>query len=347
MWIRIQSRQASGAASRQGAMLPLIASMMVVFMVMVAFSIDIAHMHLAKMELRAASDAAAKAAAQELSRTLDIDRAVQAGVAVASANQVNNQPLLLGRGDFTFGRSVEDADSGRFVFRTQGDRVNSVLVVGRRSEDSRSGAVPLFFGNVFGVPFFEPEAKATATFLNRDVMLVVDRSGSMLGQKFIDLQAAIAVFIATLQTTTADEFVGLASYSDNATIDLSLTANLPDVVTAVSRLPVFGFTSISRGMDAGFQNFGSGRSRRFVERTMIVMTDGIHNAGPEPRNSARRIAADGIVIHTITFGTDADRRRMREIADIGGGRSLHADDGEELRRVFRDVALSLSTIMTE
>ncbi len=32
-------------------MLPLIATMMVIFMIMVAFSIDIAHMHLAKMEL--------------------------------------------------------------------------------------------------------------------------------------------------------------------------------------------------------------------------------------------------------------------------------------------------------
>ncbi len=147
------------------------------------------------------------------------------------------------------------------------------------------------------MPFFEPQAQATATFLNRDVMLVVDRSGSMLGTKFSDLTAAIAVFTTTLRTTNAEEFVGLVSYSDTASIDVPLTPDLAQIVSAVARLPVFGATSISRGMDAGFTNFGTGRSRRFVDRTMIVMTDGVHNSGPDPIGSARRIAADGITIH--------------------------------------------------
>ncbi len=142
MSIRTASIHLSKRPMRRGAMLPLIATMMVIFMVMVAFSIDIAHMHLAKMELRAASDAAAKAAAQELSRTLDIDAAVRAGNAAAAANQVNNVPLQLSRSDYTFGRSVEDASTGKFVFRAGNDRINSVFVVGRRTEGSRGGAIP-------------------------------------------------------------------------------------------------------------------------------------------------------------------------------------------------------------
>ncbi len=328
-------------------MLPLIATMMVIFMVMVAFSIDIAHMHLAKMELRAASDAAAKAAAQELSRTLSIDAAVRAGNAAAAANQVNNVPLQLSSSDYTFGRSIEDPATGKFTFRAGNDRINSVFVVGRRTDGSRGGAIPLFFGNLFGVPFYEPEARATATFLNRDVMLVVDRSGSMLGTKFADLTAAIAVFTATLRTTNAEEFVGLASYSDTATIDVPLTPDLNQIVNAVARLPVFGATSISRGIDAGFTNFGTGRSRRFVDRTMIVMTDGVHNSGPDPIGSARRVAADGITIFTITFGFDADQAKMQQIARIGNGKHFHADNGLQLKQVFEDIALSLSTIMTQ
>jgi len=335
------------ACHRRGGMLVLIAAMLILFMIFVAFAIDVAHMHLAKAELRSATDAAAKAAAQELSRTQNIAQAIRVGADVAAANTVNNRPLLLSDRDFQFGRSSENIVSGRYDFSASSTPINSVQVIGRRTVGSRSGSVPLFFGNVLGVPFFEPVSTATATYIDRDVVLVVDRSGSMFGQKWTDLQAAIGVFTATLSQTPVDEFVGLASYSDFATVDSLLSQNLTQVTTALAAMPVAGFTSISRGMDAGEVVFRSGRSRTFVERTMIVMTDGLHNRGPEPRISAARLAADGVVIHTITFGFDADRGRMREIATIGRGRSFHADNGLQLQQVYREIALSLSTMITK
>lgn len=332
---------------RRAAMLVLVAAMMVLFMVFVAFAIDIAHMYLAKTELRTATDAAAKAAAQELSRAQDINAAIRVGSQVAAANRVNNLPLGLADSDFAFGRSVEDAASGRFEFRGATIPINSVQVRGQRTVASQGGAIPLFFGQMFGVPLFEPKATATATYVDRDVVLVVDRSGSMAGTKFAELRTAIAVFVNTLSETPVEEFVGLASYSDTATADVSLTQNLRLIGDAFRSMPVAGFTSISRGMDAGEVVLRTGRSRNFVERTMIVMTDGNHNRGPEPRTSASRLAADGVVIHTITFGADADLVRMREVAQIGKGRHFHADNGLELQRIYREIALSLSTMITQ
>ncbi len=52
------------------------------------------------------------------------------------------------------------------------------------------------------------------------------------------------------------------------------------------------------------------RSGDIIERSMIVMTDGLHNTGLEPEPIAINLAAQGIVIHTITFGSDADKPRM-------------------------------------
>ncbi len=332
---------------RRGGMLILIATMMILFMIFVAFAIDIAQMHLAKTELRSATDAAAKAAAQELSRSQDTVAAIRIGSEIAASNQVNNVPLRLSNSDFAFGRSVENLASGRFDFTRSSSPVNSVQVLGRRTTGSRSGAVPLFFGNMFGVPFFEPQSTAIATYVERDVVLVVDRSGSMAGSNIADLRAAITLFIATLTETPVNEFVGLASYSDTATTDVTMTSDLTRIEAAMRTMPVGGFTSISRGMDAGEVVLRSGRSRGFVERTMIVMTDGNHNRGPEPRLSATRIAADGVVIHAITFGRDADRTRMSEVASIGGGRHFHADSGIELQRIYREIALSLSTMITQ
>lgn len=332
--------------NRTGAMLVLIVIMMIGFMVAVAFSIDIAQMHLSRTELRSATDAASKAAAATLAQSQDTELAITRGQQIAAANTVNGDPLLLDRTDFTFGRSVELA-SGKFQFSAGGTPRNSVLVDGRRTQGSPSGPVPLFFGNVFGVEFFEPTSKATATYIERDIVLVVDRSGSMAGQKFDDLVNAIGTFTATLDETPVDEQVGLASYSEFSTEDVPLTSNLTLVSNAVAELPVGGFTSISRGMKSGKKVMDKSRGEEFVERTLIVMTDGLHNRGPEPRGVAEDLAADHVTIHTITFGADADRKRMEEVADIGGGRHFHADNGLELEQVYREIALTLSTMMTQ
>jgi len=331
---------------RRGAMLVLIAIMLIGFMVAVAFSVDIAQMHLTRTELRSATDAASKAAAQTLSQTLDTSAAIARGQQIAAMNTVNGDPLLLNPADFRFGRSEEQA-SGKFQFVSGGTPRNSVAVNGRRTFGSPSGPVPLFFGNIFGVQFFEPTSNATATYIERDIVLVVDRSGSMQGQKITDLVNAIGTFTATLDTTPVDEQVGLASYNDQASEDVQLTPNLPTITSTLAGLPVGGFTSISRGMQAGKNIMDNSRGAEFVERTMIVMTDGRHNRGPEPRTVAAALAADGVTIHTITFGANADIARMQEVAAIGNGRHFHALTGPQLEAVYREIALTLSTMMTQ
>ena len=335
------------ANGRRGAMMVFIGVLMVIFIVGVAMSIEYAHIQLARTELRTATDAAAKAAALELSRSQDVDTAIATGTRVASENLIIGRPLLLSPSDFRFGNSAQDRVSGRFDFRDADTPINSVRVDGKRTTASRGGGVALFFGGFFNVPFFEPTSTATATFINRDVVLVVDRSGSMAGRLLRDLRAAVATFTRTLAETPVDEFVGLASYAEFASADALLTPDLAAIDRAANRLVADGWTSISRGMEAGEEVFRSGRSARFVERTMIVMTDGNHNRGPEPRIVAQELANDGVVIHTITFGGEADLVRMREVARIGRGRHYHAANGAELAQIYREIALSLSTLITQ
>ena len=332
--------------NRRGAMLVLIAIMMIGFMVTIAFSVDVAQMHLSRTELRTATDAASKAAAATLAETMDPKLAIKRGQEIASANRVNGDPLLLDRNDFSFGRSIQRT-SGKFEFAADKTPQNTVRVAGRRTVDSLSGPIPLFFGNLLGVDFFQPEVVASSTYIERDVVLVVDRSGSMWGKKFRGLIRAIDTFVATLEETPVDERVGLASYSNYATADVQLTENLPLISEKIRQLRLGGYTSISRGMRAGISIMDASRNAQFVERTMIVMTDGQHNRGIEPSFVARELSEDGVTIHTITFGTNADRLRMAEVAAIGGGRHFHADSGVQLEKVYREIALTLSTIMTQ
>lgn len=321
--------------------------MIIAFMATVAYSVDVAYMHLIKSELRCASDAAAKATAEALARDQDIGQAIARGQQVARLNAVAGKGLELRSSDFQFGKSVQ-AGSGKFLFTLNGSPANSVRVTGKRTDDSISGGIPLFFGKLFSTSRFQPIEQSTATYLERDIVLVVDRSGSMLDDaKLINLKAAILLFNSILAASPVEERVGVASYSTDATIDIGLTEDLSLVNNVINGLVASGFTNISDGMDAGADIMAQGASRQFIERTMIVLTDGIQNKGRPARDAAADIAASGATIHTITFGSDADKGAMRRVAQIGKGKSFHADNGTQLRAVFEEIALTLSTILTE
>ena len=207
--------------SRRGAMLVLLAAMLFIFFVAVAFSVDIAYMHLVRGELRTATDAATKAASETLSRTQDVGKAIARGKEIARENLVAGKGLELETADFKFGNSRR-LGNDRFDFRENERPINSVEVRGKRTASSRSGPVGLFFGALLGTKTFSPEELSRATFVDRDLVVVVDRSGSMQGQKFEDLQRAMRTFVSTLQAANLETRLGLASYSSDSTEEARL-----------------------------------------------------------------------------------------------------------------------------
>jgi Ca-activated chloride channel family protein len=119
------------------------------------------------------------------------------------------------------------------------------------------------------------------------------------------------------------------------------------VMKTLSSKPVKGSTAISAGIDDGIKVLTGKKIRPFAVKTMIVMTDGIHNLGPEPVLSARNAAKKDIVIHTITFSDDADIKRMEDVAAATGGRHFHAPTAEDLARIFKEIASTLPVMLTQ
>lgn len=244
---------------RVGAIIVLVAVMMVVFIVSVIFSVDVAYMQLTKSKLRAATDAAARAAGEALSREQDTDASRQAAKDIAAANLVGGDPLLLDDTDVQFGNSTA-GPGGAWSFVAGTTPINSVRVTGRRTADAPSGSVPTFFGRFLGVDHFEPTQEVTVVRLDRDICLVVDRSSSMklylddtaptmstsdprfceaphgVGtapgspnmSRWAALSAAVGVFINKLNDTPQTEHVALVSYSSDGTW-CSVTNNASDV----------------------------------------------------------------------------------------------------------------------
>ncbi len=369
------------SAARQGAMLVMIALCLPLCLIMAAFAIDVAWMQLVRTELRTSTDAAARAGAKQLSLSQSIASARDTAKVTAAKNLVAGSPLLLADSDITFGNGYQANEAARFKFTPGSAKPNAVQVVGRRNKGSLTGPVDLFFSGVIGVRQFQPVETATSTQLDRDICLVVDRSGSMMWtltgsqlppgapdcgppdptlSRWGALNSALGAFLDELDATPQDEHVALCSYSSN-TKECGFTYHISDVnsdlvsdysairstMADLSSRPVKGSTSISAGIEAGLTVMTGPKIRPFAVKTMIVMTDGIHNLGPEPIIPAKKAAKLGIVIHTITFSSDADIARMEAVAAATGGQHFHAPTFEDLKKIFQQIASTLPVLLTD
>ena len=353
---RPHSRSHTYRFDRAGAALPLIAVLLIFLFVSAVIGVDIARMHVVRSELRTATDAAARAAVEAIGRTESRDDAVQAALDIARRNQVAGVPLDLNPDNIVFGASVENAD-GSFSFVEQsnfdpGDATtfaNSVRVLGERTEDAPNGPINLIFGGLFGVDTFEPVQSATATRLDRDIALVLDKSGSMAENgRFESLLDGVDVFVDELNSSRPVENVSLTAYDTNPTKLLDMTKDLEAIRTAIASVQPEGFTGIGRAMRVGLDSLlNDPNSRNLALRSMIVMTDGNQNRGITPLIAAEECRAANVVVHTITFSNGADEELMREVAEITGGTHLHATDNTQLVEAFRTIARQLEVILIE
>lgn len=164
---------------RRGAAHVLVAAMMMVFIVAAALTVDVSYMQLIRTELRTATDAAAKAGAEALTRTQDEATAKAEAVRYAALNHVGGAPFQITTNDVHLGR-VSPTANGRWVFVDGATPPNAVHVDGVINNSAATKAKPLFFGPALGVADFSTSHESTAAKQEVDIALVMDRSGSML-----------------------------------------------------------------------------------------------------------------------------------------------------------------------
>ena len=403
--------------NRRGSILVLTAFLLPVMFILAAFTINLAYLQLTRTEMMVATDAAARAGGRTLSESQDVDLAKEAAEITAALNNVAGSPLQIDAdAHVEFGNASNgEAGIGRYSFLAEspfdvqnGDATaNAVRVLSERS-DGYGGKVVTPFPSFGMNQTWELEFDAVAMQVDRDISLVLDRSGSMSWTTFNwpsgtspwntsvynqavdagiltinngyyyyasgqnsytfqgwawenyfdlgpspnspweDLELAVASFLTVLEGTVQSEKVSLASYSTSATLDMQLTNDYQALLDELDTLGPSGMTAIGQGMQAGEPSlFEPGYSRPLAAKTMIVMTDGMHNTGIDPVAVATDIVAtQNVTIHSVTFSPGADQVRMKQVADIGGGQHYHANSGDELVEVFQEIANNLPTIIT-
>lgn len=164
---------------RRGAAAILILCMLAVFVTLAAITIDYSYMQLVRTELRAATDSAAKAGAEALGRTQNVNTAKQEAIRYAAANKVGGRPFAIAMNDLDIGKVVRSSN-GRWDFQLNGTPPNAMRVNARTGGNAAQSSIPLFFGQVLGQSTFSPSYQATAGQQDVEVCLCLDRSGSML-----------------------------------------------------------------------------------------------------------------------------------------------------------------------
>jgi Ca-activated chloride channel homolog len=367
--------------NRRGAMLVLVAFMMLIFIAMAVFSVDVAYMHLSRAQLRTATDAATRAGAEALSRLQSESAARTAASNAAAQNRVAGVPLTLRSQDIEFG-NVHRTTGVFSLGSPTSSQMRAIRIQGRRDSGSASGNIALLMGGLLGRTTFEPRVFSVAANLDRDICVVVDRSGSMNWElttnnlpsgvsscqrpdpnlsRWGSLSKAFDAFVEELKDTGPKEYMALASYSsagvfcgvtfEESSLDSPLSDSYGPAKTAMkawSEGLVQGATNITAGVQTGINALiDPYYSRPMAQRTMILMTDGVHNQGPTPNTLAPTANANNIIIHTITFSDMADQVAMANLAHLTGGEHFHATTTAALVSAFREIASSLPVILSE
>lgn len=367
----------------RGAIVPLVAIFLPVLLALAGFVVNLSYVELTRTQLRISTDAASRAAGYKLVATGSTDSAKTAAREAAQRNPVAGAPLQLDDQDIVFGVASRPNANARYTFTPGVSPPNSVQILGRRTNSSQSGNVSLVLPMGGSLGSFEVAQSATSTQVELDVVLVLDRSGSMAygpnensdelynsgimpasappgwaycdaapsDSRWRDLVGAVEVFINVLQLSTSSEKVGLATYGSDAKYEAELTANYSAISEAIddyTQSLCLSATNVGSGIEAGTDvilnpNF----SRQGAVKVMIVMTDGRHNTGPEPAAAAQAAADQNIFIYTVTFSAEAEQDRMIEVAEIGEGEHYHASTSTELEQAFEKIASSLPTLLTE
>ena len=178
----------------------------------------------------------------------------------------------------------------------------------------------------------------TSTRVPTDVIVVLDRSGSMAGDKIENARGAIRELVAGLGPQ--DRF-GLVTYSNDATLAIPLSA-VDDAarnawLATVSGIVPDGGTNMASGLDLGLDALERSRSSGRVPRAILI-SDGLANQGDASseglKHRAGRAARGEYMLSTVGVGADFNEYLMSALADAGTGNYYYLRGAQDLGGVF-------------
>lgn len=185
----------------------------------------------------------------------------------------------------------------------------------------------------------EAEDRATREVLvPTDLLVVLDTSGSMQGDKLEHGIAAIDALIG--QLGERDRFA-LVTYSYDAELALPLApasqAAKQRSKRVLESLVADGGTNMSRGLDVAYETLHASRDQERASR-VILISDGNANHGdatePGLARRAARFTEQEQVLSAVGVGLDFNEYVMSRLADAGTGNYYYLESSSGLAQIF-------------
>ena len=189
-----------------------------------------------------------------------------------------------------------------------------------------------------------PHARIPFPARDGSVFICIDTSGSMRSTDISPTRAdaAKAAAAAFIGASPAGTKVGIIAFATGAGIVAPLSSDHAAVTAALDELPSpNGATAIGDALALAEANFPPAG-----HRVVILITDGVNNAGTDPQTVAADLGAHHIPVYTIGIGTPSgdiiggeqstiDDDALRAYAQASGGVYARAEDAQALRAALQ------------
>ena len=178
------------------------------------------------------------------------------------------------------------------------------------------------------------------TSSNRDIVLVLDVSGSMSGTPMEETKKASTNFISTI--LKEDASIGIVTYDNSATMLSDFSINETTLKAAANSIDDGGGTNIESGLQMAESMLSTSNAEKKI---IVLMSDGEPNdgkVGEELISYADSIKDEGIYIYTLGFfenmgsGKSSAQILMEELASDGC--HYEVADADNLVFFFGDIA---------
>lgn len=171
-----------------------------------------------------------------------------------------------------------------------------------------------------------------------DMVIVLDQSGSMKGQKIEYARQAIQNLLSSLSARDRVAIIGYANRVWTYSELTNVTATNRDRLSAlVSNISVGGNTNLGAGLQEGIETLLANRSDGSLER-VILISDGLANRGIVHTEALGNMASIAVEeefgISTVGVGQDFNEQLMTTIADRGAGNYYYLENPQSFAQVF-------------
>ena len=170
-----------------------------------------------------------------------------------------------------------------------------------------------------------------------NLALVIDRSGSMSGEKIARAREAA---LEAVRQLAPDDIVALIAY-DSSVQTLVPAQRVGDgrrLEAAICRIEAGGNTALHGGVTRGAAELRRHlEDRRYINR-VILLSDGLANVGPSsPEELARlgtALGREGISVTTVGLGLGYNEDLMTRLAQRSDGNTYFVEHSGDLPRIF-------------